>query len=43
MIHYHEQTSYLNSGLPFQHQIFYEKKYAAKSTSFYVDVIQMIL
>ena len=35
--HYHEDASYLNSGLPFQHQIFIdENKYAAKSTSFYV-------
>ncbi|CAF1126012.1 unnamed protein product [Didymodactylos carnosus] len=34
---YHEQTSYLNSGHPFQHQTFIDRKiYAAKSTTFYV-------
>ncbi|CAF4240469.1 unnamed protein product, partial [Didymodactylos carnosus] len=35
---YHEQTSYLNSAHPFQHQKFIDRKtYAAKSTTFYVE------
>ncbi|CAF3753117.1 unnamed protein product [Rotaria sp. Silwood1] len=36
-IEYHEQTSYLNSGQPFQHSVFIsERRYAGKSTGFFI-------
>ena len=34
---YHEQTSYLNSGQPFQHAVFIaERKFAVKTNEFYI-------
>ncbi|CAF3831627.1 unnamed protein product [Rotaria sp. Silwood1] len=36
-VEYHEQTSYLNSGQPYEHSVFVsEKKFAGKSNEFYM-------